>query len=94
MYYILFFIDLSSRCVHIAGVTAHPESAWVMQVARNVMDLEDAVLRGKRYLILDRDAKYSDEFRGVLTCEGVHVIRLSDPIAEPKRICGTICALD
>jgi transposase InsO family protein len=74
-YYILFFIDLSSRCVHIAGVTAHPENAWMMQVARNVTDL-DAVLRGKRYLILDRDAKYSDGFRRALTREGVHVIRL------------------
>jgi transposase InsO family protein len=75
-YYILFLIDLSSRRVHIAGVTAHPENAWMMQVARNVTDLEDAVLRGKRYLILDRDARYSEEFRGVLTSAGVHVIRL------------------
>jgi putative transposase len=46
------------------------------QVARNVTDVEEGFLRGTRYLILDRDTKYSDEFRGVLVREGIHLIRL------------------
>src|SRR5450631_2600444 len=46
------------------------------QIARNLTDLNDGFLRGKRYLILDRDTKYSDAFRNVLVREGIHVIRL------------------
>lgn len=46
------------------------------QIARNVTDAEDGILRGKRYLILDRDTKYTDDFRNVLVREGIHLIRL------------------
>ncbi|MDB6015068.1 MAG: hypothetical protein JWL65_7318 [Gammaproteobacteria bacterium] len=46
------------------------------QIARNVTDVDDGFLRGTRYLILDRDAKYTDEFRNVLDREGVRLIRL------------------
>jgi putative transposase len=47
------------------------------QIARNLTDLNDGFLRGKRYLILDRDTKYSDAFRSVLVREGIQVIRPS-----------------
>ena len=46
------------------------------QIARNVTDVDSGFLSGKRYLILDRDAKYSDAFRSSLVREGVYVIRL------------------
>jgi putative transposase len=62
--------------VHIAGITPHPDNRWMTQIARNVTDTEDGVLRGTRYLILDRDTKYSDEFRNALVREGIHLIRL------------------
>jgi putative transposase len=75
-YYILFFIDIASRSVHIAGVTPHPDNRWMMQIARNVTDAQDGILRGRRYLILDRDTKYTDEFRNVLVREDIHLIRL------------------
>ena len=42
-----------------------------MQIARNITDVDDGFLRGKRYLILDRDAKYSDGFRSLLVREGI-----------------------
>ena len=58
------------------GITPHPDHRWIKQIARNVTDAEDGVLRGTRYLILDRDAKYSDEFRNALVREGIHLIRL------------------
>jgi hypothetical protein len=45
-------------------------------VIRNVTDVEEGVLRGKRYVILDRDAKYTDGFRSALSQEGLEVIRL------------------
>ena len=60
----------------IAGITPHPDSRWMTQIARNLTDLNDGFLRGKRYLILDRDTKYSDAFRSVPVREGIQVIRL------------------
>ena len=75
-HYVLFFVDITSRAVKIAGITPHPDNRWMTQIARNLTDLNDGFLRGKRYLILDRDTKYSDAFRGVLVREGIHVIRL------------------
>jgi hypothetical protein len=57
-YYVLFFIDIASRSVHIAGVTAHPNSGWMKQVARNITAVDGGFPCGRRYLILDRDAKY------------------------------------
>src|ERR1700730_11868600 len=56
--YILFFIDIASRSVHIAGITPHPDNAWMTQIARNITDTEAGFLCDTRYLILDRDAKY------------------------------------
>jgi transposase InsO family protein len=75
-YYVLFFIDIASRSVHIAGITPHPDNRWMAQIARNVTDVEDGFLRGTRHLILDRDRKYTDEFRKVLVREGNYLIRL------------------
>ena len=66
-YYLLFFIDIASRKVHVAGITPHPDNAWMTQIARNVTDTHDGFLRDKRYLIMDRDTKYSDAFRGIIT---------------------------
>src|SRR5579859_1804047 len=75
-HYVLFFIDIASRAVTVAGITPHPDSRWMTQIARNATDLNDGFLRGKRYLILDRDTKYSEAFRSVLVREGIQVIRL------------------
>jgi putative transposase len=74
--YILFFIDIESRSVHVAGITPHPDSAWMTQMARNITDVTDGFLRDKRYLLLDRDTKYSEAFRGILVRDGIDVIRL------------------
>ena len=75
-HYLLFFIDIATRSVHIAGITANPGTSWMMQVARNLTDFDDGFLRGKRYLILDRDTKYSDAFRSFLVRDGIKIIRL------------------
>jgi putative transposase len=75
-HYVLFFMDIANRAVKIAGITPHPDNRWMTQIARNLTDLNDGFLRGKRYLILDRDTKYSDAFRSVLAREGIQVIRL------------------
>jgi putative transposase len=75
-HYVLFVIELATRSVHIAGITTNPDTPWMMQVARNLTDVDDAFLRGKRYLILDRDTKYSNAFRSLLVQDGIKIIRL------------------
>jgi putative transposase len=62
-FYLLFVMEQSTRKVHLAGCTRHPTEAWMLQLARNLTDLEQGFLRSKRYLLLDRDSKYSYQFR-------------------------------
>jgi putative transposase len=78
--YVLFAIELGSRRVHVLGVTRNPDSAWVTQQARNLAVAER--LRNVRFLIRDRDAKFSGPFDEVFRTEGVRVIRT--PIRAPK----------
>jgi transposase InsO family protein len=78
--YVLFFIELSTRKIHVAGVTARPDSAWVTQQARN-LPIEDR-LSGVRFLLRDRDSKFSAPFDQVFGTEGVRVIRT--PIRAPR----------
>jgi putative transposase len=75
-HYVLFFLELASRAVKIAGLTAHPNDPWMTQIARNLTDPEEQFLRGVRFLIMDRDTKYSDAFRRILSRERLQVIRL------------------
>jgi len=75
-YYLLFFMELATRRVHLAGMTMHPDEEWLLQVARNVTDAEVGFLRGKRYLLMDRDGKFSEMFRETLQAAGVKPVRL------------------
>ena len=80
--YVLAFIELGSRRIHLSPATAHPDAAWVTQQARNLaMDL-DGHSPAVRFLIRDRDAKFSRSFNTVLRAEGMRVIRT--PIRAPN----------
>jgi putative transposase len=81
-YHVFFCMELSSRRVHIAGISECPYGAWMKQIGRNLTDPFDGFLAGMRYIILDRDPLYSDEFRGLLKQAGVKVIRL--PARSPN----------
>ena len=61
-YYVLFVMRLKTRCVHIAGVTTAPNGAFMKQVARNLTDVSAGFLLNSRYLIMDRDTKYRNEW--------------------------------
>jgi putative transposase len=70
-YYVLFFLHLGSRKVQVAGVTPHPNEAWMMQVARNVTMEEWGFLSPGQYLIHDRDGKYCPAFQHIIDAAGV-----------------------
>ena len=81
-FYVLFFIELERRRVHIAGITAHPSGTWVIQQARNAFATLSREGRQPRILIRDRDVKLTKAFDAFLRSEGITVIRT--PIAAPK----------
>ncbi len=65
-YYVLFFIHLESRKVDIAGITVHPNEQWMQQMARNVTMEGCGTLQGCRYLLHDRDTKFTISFRAII----------------------------
>src|SRR5262245_30522117 len=75
-YVVLFVIELATRRVHIAGITAEPDSAWVIQCSRQLTDPVDGFLLGKRFLLHDRDPLFTDTFRETLAATGLETVRL------------------
>jgi len=65
-FYLLFVIELKTRRVEFAGCTTNPDERWMKQIARNVIDSCDGFLRGKRFLLMDRDGKFCPAFRKLL----------------------------
>ena len=78
--YVLFFIELGSRRVRLAGVSAHPDSGWATQQARNLA--VGGHLDNIRYLVRDRDSKFARSFDDVLATEDVATIRT--PVRSPR----------
>ena len=73
-FYVLFVIDLKTRRVQIAGVTRYPTDAFMAQVARNLADAVDGYLKSHRFLICDRDTKFTAQFQRILGDAGVEVV--------------------
>jgi transposase len=81
-FYVLFFIELATRRVHLAGITTNPDGRWVTQQARNLlMQLDDEGVR-PLFLVRDRDTKFTRDFDEVFRSEGVRVIKA--PVRAPK----------
>jgi transposase InsO family protein len=75
-HYVLIFMRLASRRVCIAGITTSPDSRWMEQMARNVTMADTGFLTGCRYLLHDRDAKFTVAFDGILETVGVNAVKL------------------
>src|ERR1700688_3172357 len=73
---VLFFIELSTRKVQIAGIASASNGLWMSQIGRNLTDAVDGILKGKRYLIHDRDPLFTAEFLDLLAKAGVKSVKL------------------
>ena len=81
-FYVLFFSELATRRVHLAGITTNPDGRWVTQQARNLLiQLEEDGVH-PRFLVRERDSKFTREFDEVFRSEGVRVIKA--PVGAPK----------
>jgi putative transposase len=80
-YYVLFVIEVKTRVVHLLGVTANPDGAWATQVARNFVAELDEHGQRFRFLVRDRDTKFTTSFDAVIASAGIKVVRT--PVKTP-----------
>jgi hypothetical protein len=78
----LFFIELDTRRIYVAGVTANPAGEWVIQQARNLTSGLSERSRAAKFLIRDRDTKFTSSFDEVFRTEGIRVIKT--PVRSPR----------
>jgi putative transposase len=92
--YVLFVVEHATRRIHLLGITANPNAAWVAQQARNLlMDLGDCAAQST-FLIQDRDTKFTGVFDAVFASEGIRILRTPARApranAIPERWVGTV----
>jgi putative transposase len=78
----MFFIEHGTRRVHLAGITAHPAGEWVTQQARNLLMNLEGQADDVKFLIRDRDTKFTAGFDAVFTAIGVRIVK--SPVQAPR----------
>jgi putative transposase len=92
--YVLFFMEIDTRRVYVTGITAHPVGKWVVQQARNLNSALAERAQPVRFLVRDRDTKFTSSFDEVFHSEGIRIIRT--PVRAPRvnafaeRFVGTV----
>jgi putative transposase len=81
-FYVLFFIELATRRVHLAGITTNPDGRWVTQQARNLLMQLDEDGAQPRFLVRDRDSRFTRDFDEVFRSADIRVIKA--PVRAPK----------
>jgi len=84
--YVLFFIEIGRRRVHLAGCTAHPDAVWVAQQARQVAWTLGERAQPIRFVIRDHDRKFTDSFDAVFESEGARIVRTPIQVPEANGI--------
>ncbi len=85
-YYVLFFIHVASRKVHVAGLTPYPNEQWMTQIARNVTMADIGFLSPHRYLIHDRDGKFCPSFVETIEAVGAKTVKLPPRSPNLNRV--------
>ena len=86
IFYLLFVMEVATRRVYFAGCTPNPDDVWMMQAARILTDVTDGFLLRKKYLLMDRDSKFSEGFRSILKQSSTESVRLP-PRSPASRRC-------
>ena len=88
--YVLFFIEVASRRVHLAGCTAHPDGEWVTQQARQVAWTFAERAEPVRFLIRDHDRKFTSSFDAVFEAEHIRIVRTPIQVTRGEWDRGTV----
>ncbi len=91
-YIVLFFIELSTRRVEVAGIASVANGLWMTQIARNISDTVDGLVSRKRYLIHDRDPLFTGQFVNILADSGVKSVKIPPRSPKSERLRGAICS--
>ena len=83
--HLLFFMDIGSREVRLGGIVHSPDSNWTTQIARNMCDMWDGFLLGKKYLIHDRDSLFNRRFDMIFESIGIEISETAAVLPDDER---------